>query len=211
MEKTKKNKGSSRWLLYSAPFLIIAQWVFAYLVLIPIIYNAGVSFIQWFTPGNFIEALKDSRNVMYPLLSIIVLRLYNWLTLGGLIASLFFIGRSFQNPAPVINRNGKLQGNEAYLLTLGILEEIRQIQDTETAAQAVQLLNERLRTESAFGEGADAVICCENEIAENLEKIRSALPDLRKAETLADANAHIEMLCQQTMAKLKIRIELKKR
>ena len=206
-------KGGARWLLYLAPVLIVAQWIFAYLVLIPVIYNMGIDFIEWFTPAKFIEALKDSRNVMYPLLSIIVLRLYNWLTLAGLITSLFFIGRSIQNKKPEQNLNARLQGNEAYILSMSMLEEIKLVQglDTARALQAVKLLNERLRTESAFGEGSNAVASCENEIAANLDKIQRAIPGLRDTDSLEDANESIEILCQRSMAKLKIRIELKKR
>ena len=206
-------KGGARWLLYLAPLLIVAQWIFVYLVIIPVIYNKGIEFIQWFSPAKFIEALKDSRNIMYPLLQIILLRVYNWLTLAGLIASLFFIGRSIQNKKPEQNLNARLQGNEAYLLSMSMLEEIKLVQglDTARALQAVKLLTERLRTESAFGEGSNAVANCENEIAANLDKIQRAIPGLRNADSLEDANESIEILCQRSMAKLKIRIEMKKR
>ena len=207
------SKSGARWLLYLAPLLIVAQWVFAYLVIIPVIYNKGIDFIEWFTPGKFIEALKDSRNVMYPLLQIIILRLYNWLTLAGLITSLFFIGRSLQYRKPEQNVNAKLHGNEPYILTMGLLEEIKLVQgaDITRAAQAVKLLNERLRNESAFGEGNDAVANCENEIAANLDKLQRAVPGLRDTDSFQDATESIEILCQRSMAKLKVRIELKKR
>lgn len=208
-----QKKNGARWLLYLSPLLIAGLWVFVYLIIIPVIYNKGIDFIEWFTPAKFIEALKDSRNVMYPLLQIIILRLYNWLTLAGIIATLFFIGRSIQNKEPEKNQNAKLHGNEPYILTMGLLEDIKQIPDADTAraAKAVKSLNERLRSESAFGEGSNAVADCENDIAMNLEKLQRAIPGLRNAEDREDATESIEILCQRSLSKLKVRIELKKR
>ena len=83
--------------------------------------------------------------------------------------------------------------------------------NTEKARKAVYSLNERLKNESAFGEGSDTVIDCENEIATYLNAIQGLIPGLREEKTIAEATRQIEMLSQRCLAKLKVRIELKKR
>lgn len=209
------SKKDFKWLLYLSPVLIAAVWLIVYLILIPSVYGKAVSFVEWFIadPTAIVDAIKDSSNVLTPIYKIILLRVYNWLTVAGLITSFFFIGRSIQNKKPKQSDRAKLHGKEPYTITIGLLEEIKLIgnANTEKARKAVYSLNERLRNESAFGEGSDAVINCENEIAAYLNAIQGLIPGLREENTIAEATRQIEILSQRCLAKLKVRIELKKR
>lgn len=209
------SKKDFKWLLYLSPVLIAAVWLIVYLIYIPSAYGKAVSFVEWFIAGPtaIVDAIKDSSNVLTPIYKIIFLRVYNWLTVVGLITSFFFIGRSIQNKKPKQSDRAKLHGKEPYTITIGLLEEIKMIGNTNTekARKAVYSLNERLRNESAFGEGTDTVIDCENEIAAYLNAIQGLIPGLREENTIAEATRQIEMLSQRCLAKLKVRIELKKR
>ena len=209
------SKKDFKWLLYLSPVLIAAVWLIVYLILIPSVYGKAVSFVEWFIadPTAIVDAIKDSSNVLTPIYKIILLRVYNWLTVAGLITSFFFIGRSIQNKKPRQSDRAKLHGKEPYTITIGLLEEIKMIgnANTEKARKAVYSLNERLKNESAFGEGSDTVIDCENEIAAYLNAIQGLIPGLREENTIAEATRQIEILSQRCLAKLKVRIELKKR
>lgn len=209
------SKKDFKWLLCLSPVLIAAVWLIVYLILIPSVYGKAVSFVEWFIadPTAIVDAIKDSSNVLTPIYKIILLRVYNWLTVAGLITSFFFIGRSIQNKKPRQSDRAKLHGKEPYTITIGLLEEIKMIgnANTEKARKAVYSLNERLKNESAFGEGSDTVIDCENEIAAYLNAIQGLIPGLREENTIAEATRQIEILSQRCLAKLKVRIELKKR
>ncbi len=209
------SKKDFKWLLYLSPALIAALWLIVYLIIIPITYGKAVSFIEWIIadPTAIIDALKDSSNVLTPIYKIILLKVFNYATLIALITSLFFVGRSIQKKKPATNSNAKLVGKEPYTITIGLLEEIKMIRenDTTVARKAVSLLNERLKNESAFGEGSDTVINCENEIASYLKAIEGLIPGLHDINTIDETTRNIETLCQRCMAKLKVRIELKKK
>ncbi len=209
------SKKDFNWLLYLSPVLIAAVWLIVYLILIPTVYGKAVSFVEWFIgdPTAIVDAMKDSSNVVTPIYIIILLRVYNWLTVAGLITSFFFIGRANQKKKPKQSDRAKLRGKEPYMMTIGLLEEIKMIENVhaEKAKKAVYSLHERLRNESAFGEGSDPVIDCENEIAASLHAIQGRISGLREENTAAEATRQIEMLCQRCLAKLKVRVELKKR
>ncbi len=209
------SKKDFKWLLYLSPALIAALWLIVYLIIIPITYGNAVSFVEWIIadPTAIIDALKDSSNILTPIYKIILLKIFNYATLIALITSLFFIGRSIQNQKSKINSNAKLVEKEPYTITIGLLEEIKMIRehDVTAARNAVSLLNERLKNESAFGEGSDTVIHCENEIAGYLKAIKGLIPGLYDINTLEETTQNIETLCQRCMAKLKVRIELKKK
>ncbi len=208
-------KKNFKWLLYLSPLLIAAVWLTVYLILIPTVYGKAVSFIEWFigNPAAIVDAIKDASNVLTPIYMVILLMIYNWLTVAGLVVSFFFIGRSIQNKRPEQSNRAKLHGKQPYTITIELLEEIKLIEnsDAEQAKKAVYSLNERLKNESAFGEGSDAVIDCENEIASYLNAIQGSIPGLRNENTAAETARNIEGLCQRCQAKLKSRIELKKR
>jgi hypothetical protein len=68
-----------------------------------------------------------------------------------------------------------------------------------------------LRNESDFGEGKGDVIDCENEIASYLQSIKGLIYGLNNEKTINDSTRQIESLAQRCVAKLKIRIELKKK
>lgn len=209
------SKKDFKWLLYLSPVIIAVVWLIVYLILIPSAYGKAVSFVEWIVadPTAIVDAIKDSGNVLTPIYKIILLKVYNWITVAGIITSLFFIGRSIQNKKPEQNDNAELHGKEPYVITMSILEEIKLTGkgNAEDARKAVYSLNERLKNESSFGVGSDKVIDCENEIAACLRAIQGLLPGLHDETTLAETTRNIVTLCQKCTAKLKIRIELKKR
>lgn len=209
------SKKNFKWLLYLSPVLIAAVWLIVYLTLIHSVYGKAVSFAEWVIadPNAIVDAIKDSDNALKPIHKIILLRVYTWLTVAGLITSLFFIGRSIQNKRPKQNDRAMLHGKEPYTITLGLLEEIKTIgnSNTEKARKAVYSLAEKLKNESAFGEGFDTITDCENEIAANLTAMQELIDGLREENTIAEATRQIEILSQKCLAKLKIRTELKKR
>ena len=208
-------KSNLKWLLYLSPVIILVIGIVLNLVLIPIIYGSGVSFIEWLLgdPNNIAETLKNASNVLIPIYIIILIKILNVILAAAFAISLFFIGRSLHNKKPLQNDSAKLHGKEPYLTTISMLEEIKLIgsKKTEPARRAVQLLNERLKNESAFGEGSDAVVNCENEMASYLQAIAEQIPDLNDDVMADKATKNIEMLCQRCMTKLKLRIELKKK
>ncbi len=206
---------SFKWLLYLSPVIIAAVWILVYLTIIPIMYGKAVSIVEWIfnDPISIVDALKDADNVLTPIYKIIILKVFNVLTAIAFIASLFFVGRSLQNKKDKTNANARLRGKDPYVISLGILEEIKLIEsgDGEKARKAVYSLTERLKNESAFGEGSDAVVRCENEIAMYLDNIQNTVPQLNETATSANAAKNIEILCQRCMAKLRARIELKRK
>lgn len=205
----------SSGLLYISPFLLVAQWLAVYMVVVRHFYGQVVTLIEWIQedPLVIIDILKDADAMLEPWYMIYLLKGYNYLTLGGIIACLFFIGYRIHNKRPAKNAGAKLHDKEPYILTMSLMEEIKLIEnaDAKKAGKAVHLLNERLRNESAFGEGSNAVADCENQIAAYIQEMEDLIPCLRDEGTAAEAAQNIETLCQRCMNKLKVRIELKKK
>ena len=208
-------KKDLNWLIYAAPFIIAAIYIIVYLIIIPRVYESGVSSIEWLfeNPEEIVDSIKDPYTFLNPIYSIIGFKIFNWVLIGAFIASLFFVGHTIQNKKPEVSSNAMLVGKDAYVMALSIHEEIKLIteNDVTAARKAIYSVCERLKNESAFGSGSAAVINCENEIAAYLQAIQSNLAGLRDASTAAEATKCIESLCQRCLAKLRVRIELKKR
>lgn len=142
-----------------------------------------------------------------------VMKTFDKLCLAGLSVSLFFVGWTIQNKKPEKNKNAKLNGKEAYIITTRILENIKLIDgvEAEKARKAVALLSEKLKNESNFGVGNDSVVDCENRILAYLQTIEDVVPNLADENSRAETAQKIEQLTKQCRSQLKIRAELNKR
>ncbi len=211
-------KKSMNWLIYLSPLIILLIYVGLFHFVVTNIYDRAISLTTWLFSGpgvimDILYAVADPYTFLKPIYMVILLKVLCWLLSGAFIGSLFWVGYTIQNKKPAIDMNAVFANKEAYLYTMGLLEQIKGINDPAAAParRAVQELCERLRNESAFGSGSGAVINCENEIAYCLKQIDAHIPGLRSAQSVAEATAHIEQLCGQIAGKLRIRIELKKR
>lgn len=142
-----------------------------------------------------------------------VMKIFDKVCLAGLSVSLFFVGWTIQNKKPEKNKNAKLNGKEAYIITTRILENIKLIDGVEAkkARKAVALLSEKLKNESDFGVGNDSVVDCENKIFTYLQMIEDVVPNLADENSREETAQKIEQLTKQCRSQLKIRAELNKR
>lgn len=181
------DKKSLNWLLYLVPVLIAIIYIVTYLIIIPNSYEKAVS--------------------------LIALKIFNWILVVGFITSLYFIGRTIHFKKSETNPNAVLIENMPYLRSIEILDEVKQIQNmySKQVIPFVKRLNERLKNESSFGIGNNNVINCENEIASMLDIIESNISALQNEKTAAVASRNISDCCKKIETKLKLRIELKKK
>ncbi|MBE6574733.1 MAG: serine/threonine-protein kinase [Ruminococcaceae bacterium] len=203
------------WLIYLAPVLIALIYITVYVILIPVFYGKGVSFIEWLfsRPDDILETLRTPDWILKPAAVIIGLKIFNWVISVAFCISLFFVGHTIQNRRPAVSVDAKLTGKEAYLLAMEIYEAAKliDVKEANPAKLAIRGVYERLRNESAFGSGSAMVITCENEIASALQAIRSTVPGLNNPDALPGCSQKILELCQKTQSALNRRIELKKR
>ncbi len=82
---------------------------------------------------------------------------------------------------------------------------------TPEAKTLVRSLMERLKNESPFGYGDNAVIACENDIARCLEEIEQNIEGLFDLELAKEASDVIVINCRTIQAKLKVRTQLKRK
>ena len=200
---------------------IVITWIVIYAIIIPILYGKFIFVTKWvleeFDFNELIGAIKDTitdpNKVGTALVTAIIFLAVNWILFAGLIATLFWLGYRLHFDKAPIREDAKLTCKDPSIKAMSLREEIAAIssQDVTAARAAVHSVYERLKNESDFGSGKDAVINCENEIAACLDAIEAAIPALSSAETNAEATATIETNCTKIMGKLKVRMELKKR
>lgn len=200
---------------------IVIVWVIIYAIIIPVLYGKFIFVTKWvleeFDFNELIGAIKntitDPNKVGTAVVTAIIFLAVNWLLFAGLIVTLFWLGFRLHFDKAPISERARLTGKDPYVKAMGLHEEIALIseQDVSAAKMAVYSVYERLKNESDFGSGKDAVIDCENAIADCLDAIEAAIPALGKAETNAEATTIIETNCTKIMGKLKARVELKKR
>ncbi len=200
---------------------IVVTWIIIFAIIIPILYDKFIFVTNWvleeFDFNELISSIKgtinDKEKVGKAFVTAVIFLAVNWLLFAGLIATLFWLGYRLHFDKPPVSENAKLVDQDPAMKAMGLREEIAAIsaQDVTAAKNAVHAIYERLKNESDFGSGKDAVINCENEIAACLDAIEAAIPALSSAETNAEATATIETNCTKIMGKLKVRLELKKR
>lgn len=209
------------WGICLIALAIVVVWVVIYAIIIPILYGKFIFVTKWlieeFDFNELIEAIKntitDPDKVGTAVVTAIIFLAVNWILFAGLIATLFWLGFRLHFDKAPISENARLTGKDPSIKAMSLREEITAIsgQDVSAARAAVHSIYERLKNESDFGSGKDAVINCENEIADCLDAIEAAIPALGNADTNAEATATIETNCTKIMGKLKARVELKKR
>jgi hypothetical protein len=209
------------WGICLVALAIVIVWIIIYAIVIPILYGKFIFVTKWvleeFDFNELIGAIKntitDPNKVGTAVVTAIIFLAVNWILFAGLIATLFWLGFRLHFDKAPISENARLTGKEPSLKAMSLRDEITLIsgQDVSAAKQAVYSVYERLKNESDFGSGKDAVINCENEIADCFDAIEAAIPALGNADTNAEATATIEMNCKKIMGKLKTRVELKKR
>lgn len=209
------------WGICLIALAIVITWIIIYGIIIPILYDKFIFVTKWvleeFDFNELISAIKetitDKDKVGTALVTGIIFLAVNWILFAGLIATLFWLGFRLHFDKAPIREDAKLACKDPSIKAMSLREEIAAIsgQDVTAAKAAVHSIYERLKNESDFGSGKDAVINCENEIADCLDAIEATIPALSSAETNAEATATIEANCRKIMGKLKIRVELKKR
>ena len=209
------------WGICLVALAIVIVWITIYAIIIPILYGKFIFVTKWLVQefdfnelvGAIGDTISDPNKVGTALVTGIIFLAVNWILFAGLIATLFWLGFRLHFDKAPISENARLTGKEPSLKAMSLRDEITLIsgQDVSAAKQAVYSVYERLKNESDFGSGKDAVINCENEIADCFDAIEAAIPALGNADTNAEATATIEMNCKKIMGKLKTRVELKKR
>ncbi len=209
------------WGICLIALAIVIVWIVIYAIIIPILYGKFIFVTKWlleeFDFNELVGAIKDTitdpDKVGTALVTGIIFLAVNWILFAGLIATLFWLGFRLHFDKAPIREDAKLACKDPSIKAMSLREEIAAIsgQDVTAAKAAVHSIYERLKNESDFGSGKDAVINCENEIADCLDAIEAAIPALSSAETNAEATATIEANCRKVMGKLKIRVELKKK
>ena len=164
-------------LVFVIPVLLLLIGAAAYFFIIPHIYGKAVSFIDWLVsdPQDILAVLREPDAVLPQLHGIIGVRIFWWIWLAALIASLFFVGKCLQRkPAPDVV-NAILIKREPYFAAQEISAALRLLKLRHSSPQLtavtaeVKRLEERLSVESDFGVGGPAVIACENQIAQQLQ------------------------------------------
>ena len=199
---------------------IVVVWVIIYAIAIPLLYGKFIFVTKWVMKSDFWELVREIEStitnvelVWKAFVKAIIFLAVNWILFAGLIVTLFWLGFRLHFDKAPIREDAKLTCKDPSIKAMSLREEIAAIssQDVSAAKAAVHSVYERLKNESDFGSGKDAVINCENEIAACLDAIEAAIPALSSAETNAEAKATIETNCTKIMGKLKVRMELKKR
>ncbi len=209
------------WGICLIALAIVIVWIIIFAIIIPILYEKFLFVTNWvLEDGDFQELteifknlINDPSKIGQGVTSALIFLVINWTLFAGLIATLFWLGFRLHFDKAPIREDAKLACKDPSIKAMSLREEIAAIsgQDVTAAKAAVHSIYERLKNESDFGSGKDAVINCENEIADCLDAIEAAIPALSSAETNAEATATIEANCRKVMGKLKIRVELKKK
>ncbi len=129
---------------------------------------------------------------------------------GVLVIAVCLIRYRIKNKKPKYNVNAVFKDNEVYLKAVEINEAIQKSKNREVE-NAIRNVMEHLRNESSFGMGSDLVISCETDIGKCLEQIENDMQGLLDERTSTQAEEIILTNCKTIQAKLKIRMELKKR
>lgn len=210
------------WGICLVALAIVIVWIIIFAIIIPILYKGTFLFVtDWVLDdpsfdkltGLIDNLIHDPSKVVEGITIALIFLVINWTLFAGLIATLFWLGFRLHFDKAPIREDAKLACKDPSIKAMSLREEIASIsgQDVSAAKAAVHSIYERLKNESDFGSGKDAVINCENEIADCLDAIEAAIPALGNADTNAEATATIETNCKKIMGKLKIRVELKKR
>lgn len=214
--RRESEPNSNRKLIaYGVPVALALIWIVVYLIVLPATYGKVLTVTDWLfnDPGKILDAVQDSSAMLSQAYQIILLQVFNWLILVGLGASVFYLVHTQFDPRPARSTRAQLVGKEPYYQVIGLMEDVKRIPspEAEAAKRALYALSENLRYESSFGEGSDAVIDCENEIADSLRCIKELIVRLQDSAMAAAAARDIEAHCQKCNGKLKVRTQMKRK
>ncbi len=204
--------------VFCIPVIILLVGVIAYFVVVPNIYGGVVLFVDWlFTdPQNIIDTLRNPNAVLPQVNSIIGMRIFWWIWLACLIASLCLVGKQLQaKPEPNATK-AILTKKEPYLLVRDVNDALKQMKMRRNSKQldsliyAVKKLEEKLSVESDFGYGKSTVIECENNIARQIQFLLDTVPYVENGDFEENLKA-MNTAVMNVNSLLRKRIELKKR
>lgn len=204
--------------VFFIPVILFLIGLIAYFIVVPNIYGRVVSFVDWlFTdPQDIINTLRDPNAVLPQVNRIIGMRIFWWVWLAGLIASLFFVGKQLQTKPEPNAVNAILTKKEPYLMIQDVSNTLKQLKARKNSKQldsfiyAVKKLEEKLSVESDFGYGKSAVINCENTIAQQIQFLVDAAPHVENGDFEENLKA-MNTAVMNVNALLRRRIELKKK
>ncbi|WP_068675038.1 hypothetical protein [Oceanobacillus sp. Castelsardo] len=189
-DDTIPKKKKSSFIIYLAPFVILAIGVFYYF---------DVFAFLWDTPLG-----KVLSNIV--VISILFI---------SFVVSLFFVGKHIQESRPDVNPVSILKGKQAYYIVLEIASALELLMDKEENAQLkplvekVKRLEERLKIETDFGYGNRSVIHLENDISTYLINIKKQLSNLEASDAVSISEIENHVLKINEL--LHRRTELKRR
>ena len=214
MRQRKKKLNRSRVAIIFAA-LFYGAYVVVYWIVFPHTYGTRLQLSDWLfkNPDKLITLIQDPNAFLMSegkLWAFKILLDVLWI---GFTASLFYFAWGIHNRKPQYHPKAVVRDREAYLQALEINERIHMCgyHDTKGTKTAVRNVMEHLRNESAFGAGTDAVIACEQEIAQCLQTIADTIVALSDEATAEKAQTIILENCKTIQSKLKLRTELKKR
>lgn len=203
--------------VFLAPVILLFIGVAAYFVILPKQYGKVVSLVQWLfsDPQNIMETLSEPQAVLPHLYSIWGTRVFWWIWLAALAASLFWVGKQLHAKPEPTAEHALLTKKEAYVLILDVGAALKQ-RKTQTGGKqwdgllaSVKRLEEKLSVESDFGYGTEAVIACENQIAQQLQFLLDCSGKLDSDDSAAVMQS-MELAIQTIHSLLRKRTELKK-
>lgn len=222
MDETKEISGLDRTFLdkfaFVLPGIVCLIGLSAYFIVIPKIYGQMDSLFKWIftSPQNIVTMLYNPEIILPQAKNIMGIRIFWWIWMWALIASLFYLGKHLQKKPEPNSTNAILIKKEPYFMIMEVAEILEQTRlrqnnkNIESLICSVKKLEEKLSIESDFGYGEHAVIACENNIAKQIQFLLETAPlieDGKMDETVAVMNVAIKNI----NAQLKKRTELKKR
>lgn len=204
--------------VFATPAIILLVGAIAYFIVVPKIYGQIVSLIDWlFTDSqNIVNTLRDPNIVLHQVNRIIGLKIFWWVWLSALIASLFFVGQQLQTKPETTGINALLTKREPYIMMLDVSHTLNQVKMSKNSKHldaviyAVKVVEEKLSVESDFGYGSDAIISCENNIAKQIQFLIETAQNLESGDFDAILNL-INTAVMNINSLLRKRTELKKR
>lgn len=204
--------------VFLIPVIILLVGVAIYFLVIPDIYGKVVSFVDWlFTdPENIINTLRDPNATLPKVNSIIGMRIFWWIWLASLVASLFFVSKQLQAKPEPNAKNAILTKEKPYLMIQDVTDALKQLKTRRSSQQldsliySVKKLEEKLSVESDFGYGKSAVINCENNIARQIQFLLDTVPCVENGDFEENLKA-MNTAVMNINSLLRRRIELKKK
>lgn len=216
IEATRKKGIKKR--VFAAPLLVLFAGLIVHFVVVPNIYGQMVSFIDWLIsdPQNIVETLRTPDEILKNIYYINAIKIFWYIWLAVLVASLFFVGRELQKKPEPDMKNTILIKKEAYILAQNIMESLKKeslnnkSKELQEFITSFKRLEERLSVESDFGIGNALVINCENNIARQLQYILDSAPYISSGDMIRNITELNKAVININLL-LRNRTELKKK